>query len=111
MDDRRIFPRSHINCMIWYNRNKNSDQRVVMSQNISGIGAMFLAEEYLPCNTSLHLKLKIPNANKIINIDGKVIRVQAATGIHFYKTAVEFVHPSQKINKFLLKKCNKKLNT
>jgi hypothetical protein len=59
---------------------------------------MFLAEEYLPYNTSLDLKLKIPNVKNYIRLNGKVVRTQATTGMPFYKTAIKFNQPSNKIN-------------
>lgn len=101
MKERRTFTRAKISCLICYNRVNNGRPRIVMSKNISAIGAMFLAEEFLPCNTSLDLRLKIPNVKGYIKLKGKVVRVQSTAGVPLYKTAIKFSHPSQKINQFL----------
>jgi len=83
--------------MIWYNKDENGRARVVISRNISAIGTMFLAEEYLSCNTNLKLKLKVPYVKDHIEAKGEVIRVQSAPGMPFYKTAIKFGRPSKKI--------------
>lgn len=103
MRERRSFPRSKINCLIWYNKSNYGRTRVVMSKNISAIGTIFLSEEFLPHNTGLDLKLKIPNLKETIELHGKVVRVQSTPGIPFYKTAIKFSHPSRRINQAILK--------
>jgi len=102
MEERRTFPRLKLHCLIWYHKSNNGNTaRVVMSKDISVAGTMFLAEEYIPYDTDLELKLKMPNVKNCINLNARVVRTQAATGILFYKTAVEFIPPSTRVSNLL----------
>lgn len=109
MEERRRFPRSETNCLIWYVTSNDKKIRVVVAKNISASGVVFLAEELLPRSTNLVLRLRIPlkldnssSTEKDIKLKGRVVRVEPTTNIPLYKTAVEFLKPSNKLNYYVV---------
>lgn len=97
MKNRRLSPRVKVNCFIWYRYAGGLKNKVVMSMNISEAGAMFLADEYLPLNTKVGIKLKMPNMVYPAELEGKVVRSESGLGLRFFKTAIKFTNPSREI--------------
>jgi hypothetical protein len=108
MDNRRISPRVKVNCFIWYRYAGALKNKVVMSINISTAGVMFLADEYLPLDTKVGIKLKMPNMVYPIELEGRVVRSESGLGLKFFKTAIKFINPSSEIKACL--KASKKIS-
>ncbi len=108
--ERRKYRRKNLYCLIKYKPAKNSALSIrafTSIRNISGGGILFRSNEQLPVGTELDISVNLPHVDKIIDVSGKIVRLERIKGADCYLVGAEFTKITEEDRNVLIQLAEK----
>ena len=102
--ERRKFIRLKAHHLLKYRVAGKGEEELSFVRNISAGGALFVAKEDIPCDSTVELEINFPQHPHSIKVVSRVVRSRALKKMGGFEVGVEFVNVDENDKEFLKKK-------